>query len=71
MTRIIPSRVRVDATALVIYYGQPLTPFEVVVTSGSATVELINFTTDSRGIGLARINPSAEGALTVEVRAGA
>lgn len=66
-----PSRVRVDAAAVVIYRGAPHSTVEWSL-AGSGTLTPINTYTDASGHAAARYEPSTVGAVvTITVTAGA
>lgn len=71
MIRIFPSRVRVDASALVIYRGSPNSTVEWSLT-GTGTLDPINAYTDAAGQAAAKYTPGNEGeTVTISVTAGA
>lgn len=65
-----PSSVAVDATALLVYKGQPNVSVEWDITSGSGTLTPQSAGTDERGIAAAVFAPSLTGAVTVSVTHG-
>lgn len=66
-----PSRVRADATALIVYQGAPNRAISWTLT-GSGTLEPLSHYTDAAGRAGARYTPGDAGeTVTVEVTAGA
>lgn len=70
MIRVLPSRIRLDASALVALVGAPAER-AVAWSCSSGTITGFSTITDANGRAFAKWTPEAEGAATIEVTYGA
>lgn len=70
MIRVLPSRVRLDGTALVALLGAPAAR-AVAWSCSSGSIAGYSTITDDHGRAFAKFTPAAEGAATIEVSYGA